>query len=173
MSALWIKNPLALYAPHVLDASGGLVLQNGVIQELLPAGARPSGTVDQVFEANSHVILPGLINGHHHFYQTLTRALPAALDKELFPWLQSLYPVWAGLTPEHIQSSSRLALIELLLSGCTTASDHHYVFPAGLDQAIDLQIQAAGELGMRVVLTAGLHEPQPGGRRPAAQKRGA
>ena len=74
-------------------------------------------------------MLPGLINTHHHFYQTLTRALPAALDRELFPWLQALYPVWARLTPESLHLGVTVAMSELLLSGCTTTTDHHYVFP--------------------------------------------
>ncbi len=100
-------------------------------------------------------MLPGLINTHHHFYQTLTRAVPAACGKELFNWLKVLYNIWANLTPAHIAASSRLALAELLLSGCTTASDHHYVFPAGLEQAIDLQIAEAAKLGIRVAVTRG------------------
>ena len=75
--------------------------------------------------------MPGLINTHHHFYQTLTRAVPAALDRELFPWLEALYPIWARLTPEALDLGMTLAMTELLLSGCTTTTDHHYVFPAG------------------------------------------
>ena len=74
-------------------------------------------------------MLPGLINTHHHFYQTLTRALPAALDRELFPWLKALYPIWAGLTPEALDLAATVAMAELMLSGCTTTTDHHYVFP--------------------------------------------
>ncbi len=108
-----------------------------------------------VFNAGSHVVLPGLINTHHHFYQTLTRAVPAACGKELFNWLKVLYNIWENLTPAHIAASSQLALAELLLSGCTTASDHHYVFPAGLEQAIDLQIAEAAKLGIRVAVTRG------------------
>ena len=77
------------------------------------------------------MVLPGLINTHHHFYQTLTRALPAALDRELFPWLQALYPVWARMTPESLDLGVTVAMSELLLSGCTTTTDHHYVFPPG------------------------------------------
>ena len=77
------------------------------------------------------VVLPGLINTHHHFYQTLTRAVPAALDRELFPWLQALYPIWARLTPEAVDLPSTVAMAELMLSGCTITTDHHYVFPEG------------------------------------------
>jgi len=100
-------------------------------------------------------LLPGLINTHHHFYQTLTRAYPEALNKELFPWLKSLYKVWANIQPEMIAVSTELALSELLLSGCTTASDHHYLFPSQLENAIDIQVEEAKKLGMRVVLTRG------------------
>jgi len=155
MKSVWIKNPLAIVTPEGIDAGGGIVIEGSTIIELVPSSTTPSVTWDEVFDASSHVVLPGLINGHHHFYQTLTRALPAALNQELFPWLKALYPVWAGLTPDHIALSSRLALAELLLSGCTTASDHHYVFPAGLESAIDIQIAEAAELGIRVVLTRG------------------
>ena len=86
------------------------------------------------------MVLPGLINTHHHFYQTLTRALPAAMDRELFPWLQALYPVWARLTPEALDLGVTVAMSELLLSGCTTTTDHHYVFPAGLEDAVDIEV---------------------------------
>ena len=96
---------------------------------MVPSGANPSLTYDSVFDASSHVVLPGLINLHHHFYQTLTRVYPDALNKELFPWLKKLYPIWAKLNPEALRLGTRLALAELLLSGCTTTSDHHYVFP--------------------------------------------
>ena len=155
MGGIWIKNPLAVFTPAGVEAQGGLVVRDGVIAETLSRGQSPAGPCGQVFEAGEHVVLPGLINTHHHFYQTLTRANPAALDKELFPWLQALYPIWARLTPEMISISSRLALAELLLSGCTTASDHHYVFPAGLENAIDLQAAEVERLGMRAVLTRG------------------
>jgi 8-oxoguanine deaminase len=101
------------------------------------------------------VVIPGLINGHHHFYQTLTRALPQALNKPLFNWLKSLYPVWAGLEPEMVYESTRLALAELLLSGCTTAADHHYLFPQGITDAMDIQAQAASEMGLRMTMTRG------------------
>ncbi len=121
----------------------------------LPAGREPAGPVDQVFDAGQHVILPGLINTHHHFYQTLTRALPTALGKELFPWLKALYPVWARIDPEALHAAVRVGMAELLLSGCTTTTDHHYVFPRGLEDAIDIEVAAAKELGIRVVLTRG------------------
>ena len=101
------------------------------------------------------VLLPGLINCHHHFYQTLTRALPTAQNKELFEWLKALYPIWAGIDEEGIYLSTELALAELMLSGCTTASDHHYLFSKHTGNAIDVQSQAASEMGARVILTRG------------------
>ena len=150
MTRLWIKNPLAV---HAENAAGGLVIEGKVIAELVPSGITPLH--DAVFDATNRVIIPGLINTHHHMYQTLTRAVPDAIDKELFDWLKTLYPVWAGLTPDMVSSSSTLAMAELLLSGCTTTTDHHYVFPAGHEDAIDRQVKSAAGLGMRVVLTRG------------------
>ncbi|MEE3267142.1 MAG: 8-oxoguanine deaminase, partial [SAR324 cluster bacterium] len=134
---------------------GGILLEGACIIELVPAGKQPSSEYDTVFDAGAHVIIPGLINLHHHFYQTLTRAYPQALNKDLFPWLKTLYPIWAGLKPEALRVSTRLALAELLLSGCTTASDQHYVFPEGLENAIDLQVEESKDLGIRVVLCRG------------------
>ncbi len=149
---LWIKDPLAILAE---GAERGIVAGGGRIIELVPAGRTPLTADTRVFEAGSHVVVPGLINTHHHFYQTLTRVTPAALDRELFPWLRALYPIWAGLTPEALHLAAMLAMSELLLSGCTTSTDHHYVFPTGLAEAIDIEIAAAKTLGMRVVLTRG------------------
>ena len=151
-SALWIKDPLAILAD---GAERGVVVQDGRIAELVPAGRTPATPNATIFEAGDHVVLPGLINTHHHFYQTLTRATSAALDRELFPWLQALYPIWAGLTSESLDLAVTVAMAELLLSGCTTTTDHHYVFPAGLESAIDIEIAAAQRLGLRVVLTRG------------------
>ena len=148
----WLKNPLCILAEN---AGGGILLEGACIIELVPAGKQPSSEYDSVFDAGRHVIIPGLINLHHHFYQTLTRVYPQALNKELFPWLKTLYPIWAGLTPEALRISTRLALTELLLSGCTTASDQHYVFPEGLENAIDLQVEESKDLGIRVVLCRG------------------
>ena len=156
----WIKNPLALYSDNLSNEpsdsySGGVVIEGATIVELVAKNEQPESAVDQIFDATRHVVIPGLINTHHHFYQTLTRAFPTALDKPLFPWLKSLYPVWAKLQPKHIEFSSRLALAELLLSGCTTAADHHYLFPQGLEHAVDMQVDAAREINMRVTITRG------------------
>jgi 8-oxoguanine deaminase len=100
-------------------------------------------------------VLPGLVNAHHHFYQTLTRAHPKAINRELFPWLTALYPIWARLKPEHLRIAVRLALTELTLSGCTAAADHHYLFPRGLENAIDIEVEEARALGLRMTVTRG------------------
>jgi 8-oxoguanine deaminase len=150
--ALWIKTPLAILAE---GAEGGLVVEGGKIIELVPGNAKPRRPVDEIFDAGAHVVLPGLINTHHHFYQTLTRAFPPALDKGLFDWLKALYPVWGRMGPAEHRLASRLAMAELLLSGCTTAVDHHYVFPAGLEDAIAIQMEEAERLGLRVLLCRG------------------
>tara|TARA_R110001583_G_scaffold8952_7_gene42291 strand:+ start:1511 stop:2860 length:1350 start_codon:yes stop_codon:yes gene_type:complete len=149
---IWIKSPLAILADN---AENGIVIEGNKIVELVARGASPSGTIDHVYDAKDSVVIPGLINTHHHFYQTLTRAYPDALNKELFPWLTSLYSVWEHLDEDMIYHSTKLALCELLLSGCTTASDHHYIFSDSLTNAIDIQMSVANELGMRVVLTRG------------------
>lgn len=152
---IWIKNPLAIFTANDLDASGGLVIEDGRITEVLGAGQQPSTPCKQTFDAREHVLLPGLINTHHHFYQTLTRAWAPVVNQPLFPWLKTLYPVWARLTPEKLALASKVALAELLLSGCSTAADHHYLFPGGLENAIDVQVEAVRELGMRAMLTRG------------------
>ncbi|MFN3768864.1 MAG: 8-oxoguanine deaminase [Ectopseudomonas guguanensis] len=152
---LWIKTPLAIFTANDLDASGGLVIEDGRITEVLSASQQPSTPCEQTFDAREHVLLPGLINTHHHFYQTLTRAWAPVVNQPLFPWLKTLYPVWARLTPEKLALASKVALAELLLSGCSTAADHHYLFPGGLENAIDVQVEAVRELGMRAMLTRG------------------
>jgi 8-oxoguanine deaminase len=150
--AIWIKDPLGIFAEN---AARGVVVGEGRIVELVPAGGTPATPDLAVFDACKHVVLPGLINTHHHFYQTLTRAVPVAIDRELFPWLQALYPVWARMTPETLELGVTVAMSELLLSGCTTATDHHYVFPAGLEEAVDIEVAVAKKLGVRVLLTRG------------------
>ncbi len=147
---LWIKNPLAVLAE---DAAGGIVVEGTRIVELVQRGKTPIH--DTVFDASAHAVLPGLINTHHHFYQTLTRAHPQAINKELFDWLKALYPVWARLTPEAHRLATRLALTELLMSGVTCTSDHHYVFPSGLDDAMDIQVEEAARVGVRMMVTRG------------------
>ncbi len=102
---------------------------------------------DEVIDLAGHVVLPGLINTHHHMYQSLTRAVPAAQDADLFQWLKTLYPIWARLTPEMIHVSTQTAMAELILSGCTTSSDHLYIYPNG--SRLDDSIAAARDIGMR------------------------
>jgi 8-oxoguanine deaminase len=149
----FIKSPLAILAE---GAGGGLVVEDGRIGALVPAGGKPDGLVDETFDASRHVVIPGLINTHHHFFQTLTRAHPAAINKELFPWLQALYPIWAkNMTADAFRLATRLALTELLMSGCTCASDHQYLYPAGLENAMDIQAEEAARVGMRMTLTRG------------------
>ena len=107
----------------------------------LPPGLR----ADRVIDLSNHIALPGLVNTHHHMFQCLTRAL--AQQSELFDWLKSLYPVWAGMRSEHVYTAAKLAMAELILSGCTTASDHHYIFPN--DVQLEDEIRAAQEIGIR------------------------
>ena len=152
--SLWIKNPLTILLPDGADAGGGIVIKDGRIVAHVSAGGKPDGDYD-VYDASNHVVLPGLINTHHHFYQTLTRAHPAAINKELFSWLQALYPLWTRLTPDGLKLATETALVELMMSGVTCASDHHYVYPNGLDDAMDIQAEVAGNLGMRMVLNRG------------------
>lgn len=149
---LWIKNPLAVLAA---GAEGGLVVEGGRIVELVGGGRTPAG-VDASFDASRHVVIPGLINTHHHMFQTLTRAHPSAINKELFPWLQALFPIWARhLNVDNFRLATRLALTELLMSGCTTVSDHQYFYAPGMDAAMDIQAEEAAGLGMRMTLTRG------------------
>ncbi|WP_426428463.1 8-oxoguanine deaminase [Pseudomonas palmensis] len=152
---IWLKNPLAIFTANTLDARGGLVLEGGIIREVLGLGQTPATPCQQTFDAREHVVLPGLINTHHHFYQTLTRAWAPVVNQPLFPWLKTLYPVWARLTPAKLELATQVALAELLLSGCTTAADHHYLFPDGLENAIDVQVESVRKLGMRAMLTRG------------------
>lgn len=135
-------------------ADGALVAEGPAIQWVgatadLPAAwrARIDDGSAQVLDMRGHVVLPGLVNTHHHMYQSLTRAVPAAQDAELFGWLGELYMLWANLTPRMIAASTRTAMAELMLSGCTTTSDHLYLYPNG--SRLDDAIEAAAQMGMR------------------------
>ena len=149
MSTLLLKNATLLITMDDTCQqipNGGLYVQDNVIRQVGPTPTLPA-TADQVIEAQGMVVLPGLVNTHHHLYQSLTRALPGAQNAELFDWLRTLYPIWAGLRGEAIYVSALIALGELVLSGCTTVSDHLYLFPG--DSRIDDEIRAAQELGVR------------------------
>ncbi|MBN3812467.1 8-oxoguanine deaminase [Paraburkholderia sp. Ac-20347] len=125
---------------------GGLYVEDNRIVAVGPTAELPPDA-DEVIDATGHLVTPGLVNTHHHMYQSLTRALPAAQDAELFGWLTNLYKVWANLTPEMIEVSTLTAMAELLLSGCTTSSDHLYIYPNG--SRLDDSIRAAQQIGMR------------------------
>jgi 8-oxoguanine deaminase len=133
---------------------GNRIVWIGPAAELPPAlSAEHAASGGETLQAQGHLVTPGLVNTHHHMYQSLTRAIPQVQNAELFGWLRGLYPLWAGLTPEMVRVSTQTAMAELLLSGCTTSSDHLYIYPNGvrLDDCID----AARQIGMRFVATRG------------------
>jgi cytosine/adenosine deaminase-related metal-dependent hydrolase len=149
MSSLLVRNADVLVTMDdggTEIAGGGLYAVDGFIEQVGPMGEIPK-TADEVIDLSGHVVMPGLINTHHHFYQTLTRAVPGAQDAGLFEWLRTLYPIWARMTPDHVRVSTTTALAELALSGCTTSSDHLYVFPNG--SSLDDQIDGAAPVGLR------------------------
>jgi 8-oxoguanine deaminase len=155
------ERTLLLRRAHVLvtmdDAhreipDGAVLVRGNRIERVGPTAALPA-EADEVIDLAGHVILPGLVNTHHHMFQSLTRAVPAAQDAELFGWLKTLYPIWARLTPEMAHASALTAMAELMLSGCTTSSDHLYLFPNGV--RLDDTIRAAGEIGLRFHATRG------------------
>ncbi len=125
---------------------GGLFVRGNRIVEVGPTSELPE-TADEIIDATGCVVLPGMVNTHHHMCQSLTRCVPGAQDCELFDWLKRLYPIWAGLTPEMIRVSTQTAMAELILSGCTTSSDHLYIYPNGC--RLDDSIEAAQGIGMR------------------------
>jgi 8-oxoguanine deaminase len=133
-------------------AGGGLFARDGWIEAVGPSTGLPQ-EADEVLDLSGHILLPGLVNTHHHLYQTLTRVVPAAQDADLFHWLKALYPIWGRMTPEDMRLSTQLGLAELALSGCTTASDHHYIFPNGC--RLDDEIEAARSVGLRLHASRG------------------
>ncbi|MDI9334868.1 MAG: 8-oxoguanine deaminase [Cytophagales bacterium] len=141
-----------------------LFLKNGRIERIFKKGDADDETALQaildkastgveIIDARHHVVVPGMVNTHHHMVQSLTRAIPSVQSAELFSWLKGLYPIWAGLTPEMVQVSNKIAMAELLLSGCTTSSDHLYIYPNGI--RLDDSIEAAQAIGMRFTATRG------------------
>ncbi len=155
MSTLLIKNADILVT---MDddrrelKNGGLYSENGFIKKVGPSNELPE-TADEILDLSGYLVLPGLVNTHHHFYQTLTRAVPAAQDANLFNWLKTLYPIWARMNPEDVFISAETAMVELALSGCTTASDHLYLFPNG--SRLDDEIAAGKEVGIRLHASRG------------------
>lgn len=133
-------------------ADGAVFSRDGVIEQV-GSSSDLSQEADVIIEADDHVVLPGLVNTHHHFFQSLTRAVPGAQNARLFHWLKHLYDIWAHITPEMIAVSAKLALAELMHSGCTTAADHLYLYPPGAQ--LDDEIQAAQELGVRLHASRG------------------
>lgn len=131
---------------------GGVFVRDRVIEAVGSASELPE-TADEVLDLSDHVVLPGLVNTHHHMYQSLTRVIPGGQNDELFGWLKTLYPIWAGLSAEAVYISAKLAAAELVLSGCTTSSDHLYIFPN--DVTLDDEIRGVGEVGMRFHATRG------------------
>ena len=137
---------------HREISDGGLFARNGVIEAVDTTANLPKHA-DEIIDMAGCIVIPGLINTHHHFYQNLTRAVPAAQDATLFDWLRRLYPIWGRMGPEEIRISTKLALAEIALAGGTCSSDHLYMFPNGT--RLDDQIEAAGEVGLRLHATRG------------------
>ena len=131
---------------------GGLFIRDGWIEQVGDNDELPP-TADEIVDLEGHVVLPGFVNTHHHLYQTLTRAIPAAQDAGLFGWLTTLYPIWARMTADHVRVSTTLGLAELALSGCTTASDHLYLYPNG--SRLDDQVEGAAGVGVRFHISRG------------------
>ncbi|MDP4609543.1 MAG: 8-oxoguanine deaminase [Burkholderiaceae bacterium] len=155
MTTLLIKNAQAIACmddAHTELAGASILVRDGLIAHIGNA-VDMTDQADQVIDASQHAVVPGLINTHHHMYQSLTKAIPGVQNAELFSWLQGLYPMWAGLTPEMVQVSTQVAMAELMLSGCTTSSDHLYIYPNGV--RLDDSIEAAHSMGMRFVATRG------------------
>lgn len=163
MANLLIHNATRIATMDHADPSQGRELQDASlfvrghrIEWIGPAADLPPALKDEateVIHARGHLVVPGLVNTHHHMFQSLTRAVPGVQDAELFGWLRGLYPIWAGLTPEAVQVSTQVAMAELLLSGCTTSSDHLYLYPNGV--RLEDSIEAAQRIGMRFTATRG------------------
>ncbi|MBK9440641.1 MAG: 8-oxoguanine deaminase [Comamonadaceae bacterium] len=159
MNSLLIKNAHCIASMDAPDPgvsqewrNASILVHGHRIAAIGPAHELPQ-TADEVIDAHRHLVTPGLVNTHHHMFQSLTRAIPAVQDAELFGWLRGLYPIWAGLTPNMVHVSTQIAMAELLHSGCTTSSDHLYIYPNGV--RLDDSIEAAQEIGMRFVATRG------------------
>lgn len=147
MTTLLLRNAeILLTMDGVEIPDGGLFARDGWIEQVAPTPGLPD-TADEVVDLDGHVVMPGMVNTHHHLFQTLTRAVPGAQNAGLFDWLTTLYPVWAGLTPDHVRVATTTGLAELALSGCTTAFDHQYLWPNG--SRVEDQIEGAAAVGIR------------------------
>ena len=131
---------------------GGLFARNGIIEAVGESSSLPR-IADTIIDMKGHVVIPGMVNTHHHLFQNLTRAVPKAQNSELFGWLKTLYPIWSNIGPEHVYWSTALGLAELALSGCTTSSDHLYIYPNGAK--LDDSLSAAADIGVRFHGTRG------------------
>jgi cytosine/adenosine deaminase-related metal-dependent hydrolase len=149
MGRIYLKNAdlIATFDDGRREIRNGALLIDGPAIKAVGADIATPADVDEVIDLSGHIVLPGLINTHHHMCQSLTRAVPAAQDASLFGWLKTLYPIWSRLTPEMIKVSTQTAMAELLLSGCTTSSDHLYLYPNG--SRLDDAIEGASEIGLR------------------------
>lgn len=153
MSTLLVRNARVLATMEGKEiANGGMFIRDGVIEAVADSTDLPDWA-DEIVDLSGHVVLPGLVNTHHHLYQTLTRAFPGAQDSGLFDWLRTLYPVWSRLTPEHVRTATRLGLVELALSGATTVFDHQYLWPNG--SRLDDQVEGAEGLNIRFHISRG------------------
>lgn len=147
MSTLLVQNAHMLVTMDGREIPrGGMFIRDGWIENVGPTLDIPA-VADEVVDLSGHLVLPGLVNTHHHLYQTLTRAFPGAQDTGLFDWLRTLYPVWARMTPDHVRTATRLGLVELALTGATTVFDHQYLWPNG--SGIDDQFEGAAGLNIR------------------------
>ena len=163
MNTLLIHNATCIATFDHADPSKGrelkdasLFVRDNVIEWIGPSAELPRAlreSAGEIIDARGHLVTPGLVNTHHHMYQSLTRAIPGVQDTELFSWLRGLYPIWAGLTPEMVRVSTQVAMAELLMSGCTTSSDHLYIYPNGV--RLEDSIEAAQTIGMRFLATRG------------------
>lgn len=156
---LMSMSTLLLHSAHLLVTmdgreipNGGIYARDGWIENVGDSDDIPA-VADEIVDLSGHIVLPGLVNTHHHLYQTLTRAFPGAQNVGLFDWLRTLYPVWARMTPDHVRTSTRLGLVELALSGATTVFDHQYLWPNG--SRVDDQIEGAEGLELRLHVSRG------------------
>ena len=155
MASLLLKNAALIATMNDANEelnNSSIYCEDGIIKEIGPLETLPNAA-DKIIELSDSIIIPGMVNTHHHLFQNLTRVLPNAQNESLFGWLKTLYPIWCGLGPRHIYISSAVGLAELALSGCTTSTDHQYLFPGG--SKLDDSIEAAMDVGIRFHPTRG------------------